>query len=63
MKKLLATALGEECWKQIQRSPLKEIIRNVWVGDVTVDEIVNIAFILKLDVLDVTKLLHENYKS
>lgn len=57
MKAKLSEALGEERWAQVQRSSIKEQIRNCMVGDVTIDELISMAKLFNVNTYDLTRQL------
>jgi hypothetical protein len=53
----LRLALGEDRWAKVQRSSLKEQIRNCDVKEVTLDEVHSLAIFFDVSIVDTLKLI------
>ena len=57
MKRKLSDAIGEERWAQVQRSSIKEKIRNCAVGDVTIEELLLMQKLFNMQAIELTQIL------
>ena len=55
----LSEALGQDRWVQIQRSTLKEQIRNCRVEDVTIGDVVFISDLFRQSVIEIVEIILE----